>query len=265
MHVKHHAIKIVSFVLAFNLLLSTPVLLPAAAAPASPHASTEKIDINGPSGSEKFGEILVPLTNGNLVVADTGYDDGATADVGAVYLYNGATGALISTLKGSHANDQIGSKGVIGLSNGNYIVGSPKWDNATITDAGAVTWCSGVTGCDGVVSAANSLVGGSASDQISNEGLVALPNGNYVAASYRWNGASNESGAVSFCDGDTGCTGAVSAANSLIGTKYDRVGSDGVDVLSNGNYIAYSPFWQNDVNFVGAITWCSGETAARAP
>src|SRR5262249_26317451 len=55
-----------------------------------------------------------------------------------------------------------GYSGVVALSNGNYVVNSPNWDNGAASDAGAVTWGSGTTGVSGVVSSANSLVGNSA-------------------------------------------------------------------------------------------------------
>ena len=54
------------------------------------------------------------------------------------------------------------------LSNGNYVVRSPDWDNGAATDAGAVTWGSGTAGVSGVVSAANSLVGTTANNQVGN-------------------------------------------------------------------------------------------------
>ncbi|MFN8440814.1 MAG: hypothetical protein U0175_08600 [Caldilineaceae bacterium] len=41
----------------------------------------------------------------------------------------------------------VSSDGVPVLSNGNYLVRSPMWDNAaSVMDAGAVTWGNGVTG-----------------------------------------------------------------------------------------------------------------------
>ncbi len=55
------------------------------------------------------------------------------------------------------------------LTNGNYVVSSPYWDNGTVTDAGAVTWGSGTAGVSGVVSSANSLVG-----LTSNSGLSSV-------------------------------------------------------------------------------------------
>jgi hypothetical protein len=63
-----------------------------------------------------------------------------------VYLFNGATGALISTLRGSSAFNQVGSGGVTALTNGHYVVHSPRWDNGGPADVGAVTWGNGATG-----------------------------------------------------------------------------------------------------------------------
>ena len=76
-------------------------------------------DIVGPAGSGSFGERVTVLPNGNIVVADPYYDSGSTTDVGAVYLYNGADGTLISTLTGFTAGDQVGH-GIVVLSNGNF-------------------------------------------------------------------------------------------------------------------------------------------------
>ena len=78
-----------------------------------PARTSTQTDILGPVGSGEFGSVTV-LPNGNIVVVDTGYDaPGPIIDVGAVYLYNGATGALISTLTGSSANDWVGAGGVM--------------------------------------------------------------------------------------------------------------------------------------------------------
>ena len=44
-----------------------------------------------------------------------------------------------NSLVGSTTNDQIGSAGVIGLANGNYVVHSMAWRNSAII-VGAVTW-----------------------------------------------------------------------------------------------------------------------------
>src|SRR5437867_10014297 len=130
------------------------MLSPAGTLQAAPFP--EFLDPN-PAPGNQFGATVVPLSTGNVVITSP-FDDAGGTDAGAVYLFNGATGALISTLLGSHASDRIGS-GVTALSNGNYVVRSVNWDNGAVADAGAVTFGSGTSGVSGTVSAGNSLVG----------------------------------------------------------------------------------------------------------
>ena len=104
------------------------------------------------------------------------------------------------------------------LSNGNYVVRSPDWDNGAIADAGAVTWGNGTGGVTGPVSTANSLVGSQPSDQVGTNGVTALSNGNYVVSSLTWdNGAITDAGAISWGFGAGGTHGEISAANSVRG------------------------------------------------
>jgi Repeat of unknown function (DUF5650)/Secretion system C-terminal sorting domain len=227
-------------------------------------------NITGPVGSGQFGKTVTVLTNGNYVVTDPSYDEGGITDIGAVYLYNGLTHALISTLKGSHANDQVGSGNsgsvaIFDLTNGNYVVISPNWDNGTIVNTGAVTWCNGITGINGVVSSSNSLVGTTANDIVGNTNIpvTELTNGNYLVLSTNWdNGTISNAGAVTWGSGTTGVRGAVSSTNSLVGSKLnDKVGSTSIKVLSNGNYVVVSSNWDNaTVSDAGAVTWGSGTT-----
>ncbi|HNG92595.1 MAG TPA: hypothetical protein PLB32_07355, partial [Acidobacteriota bacterium] len=265
------------------------------------------------------------LSNGNLVVSKPG-DNFAASNSGAVYLYNGLTGALISALRGSSANDQVGngvaqplsngnfvirssswanggaaqagaatwgsaSTGVNGavsaanslvgstatdrigifvtsLTNGNYVVGSPFWDNGSVVDAGAAAWGNGTTGTSGVLSAANSLVGSSTGDQVSSRSIFALTNGNYVVNSQHWNnGAASQAGAATWGNGTTGVTGVVSASNSLVGsTTGDQIGSSFTFALPNGNYVVASPNWANGSALqAGAATWGNGTTGITGP
>lgn len=150
--------------------------------PAAPFA--EFVDPHPVAGNQ-FGHSVVPLSTGNVVVTSP-YDDVGGVDAGAVYLFNGATGALISTLRGASDGDLIGFNGVTALSTGNFVVRSQNWDNGTAINAGAVTFGNGTTGLVGVVSAVNSLVGSTAVDQVGIE-VVALSNGNYVVNSPAWN------------------------------------------------------------------------------
>ncbi|MEM1325594.1 MAG: T9SS type A sorting domain-containing protein [Bacteroidota bacterium] len=227
----------------------------------SQYLFAQSTDIIGPPGSEEFGRRITVLPNGNYVVADPKWDDGATPNVGAVYLYDGSTNTLISTLTGSTADDQVGSSGVTIVGNSNYVVRSPNWDNGVATDAGAVTWGDGTSGVSGAVSAANSLVGSSVSDRVGNFSVIVLSNDNYVVRSPDWdNGATTDAGAVTWGDGNSGVSGVISASNSLVGsTASDQVGRDGITVLSNGNYVVSTRFWNNGAaTDAGAVTWGDG-------
>jgi len=87
------------------------------------------------------------LRTGNIVVTDA-------SGAGAVFLYNGETGALISSLYGGFIYM------VTPLTNGNFVAYNPA--------GGSVTWCSGTTGLSGTVSVSNSLIaGGSPAPQAS--------------------------------------------------------------------------------------------------
>ncbi len=230
--------------------------------------SAYRLDIAGPPGSGSFGNTVRALPNGNIVVTDPYYDAGTVLDVGAVYVYDGGTGTLISRLTGTAAEDKVGSSGVTVLANGHFVVSSSRWDDGTIVDAGAVTWANGTTGITGTVSAANSLVGGSSFDGVGSDGVVALPNGHYVVSSQSWsNGPASRAGAVTWGNGTTGITGTVSAANSLVGsTPVDQVGSHGLTVLANGDFLVRSLWWKNgSVLNAGAVTWGNGTTGIVGP
>ena len=221
-----------------------------------------------PSGSAVagFGTQVAELSNGNLLITAPSESVGGVTRVGAVYLLSQG-GALIATLTGVQASDCVGSGGVTALSSGNYVVVSKDWDNGTVSNAGAVTWGSGVTGVSGFVSSANSLVGTSTNDSVGtigitgNSGVTALSNGSYVVRSENWDdGGLSNAGAVTWGSGTLGVMGAVSSVNSLVGSKAnDSVGGGGLTALSNGNYVVRSNNWDNDaaVN-AGAVTWGSG-------
>lgn len=220
-----------------------------------------RVDIPGPAGSGEFGKNVTILPNGNFVIVDSSYDAPGAGDVGAVYLYDGGTLALISQLTGSTAGDQVGSGGVTVLTNSNFVVRSPFWINGAAANAGAATWVHGTLGLNGEVSASNSLVGSTTDDYVSQDGVTALSNGNYVVASSLWdNGLALSVGAVTWGNGTTGTFGAVSTSNSLIGgTTADQVGSHGITALPNGNYVVSSRFWRNGgLANAGAATWVNG-------
>ena len=193
-------------------------------------------------GQTHFGADIVALSNGNFVVT--------ALSPPSAYLYNGQTGALISTLIGTGA---LGFSVTV-LTNGNYVLSG--WSQGTAT----ATWASGTTGISGTVSPANSLVAGGG---VSSNGFKVIPlaSGNYVVDFIGWNG---NTGAVTWGNGATGTVGTVSSTNSLVGTNFgDFVGGNGgngeipVTALSNGNYVVESWAWNNDE---GAVTWGDGAT-----
>ena len=222
-------------------------------------------DIPVPALSRDFGDSVTVLGNGNIVITDPGYNGGW----GAVYLYSPDL-VQISRLTGDKSGDSVGDGGITVLANGNYVVRTTYWADESTYGLGAVTWCSQVSGCSGIVSAANSLIGSSASDNVG--AVIALPNGNYLVASQLWdNGAEIDAGAITWGNGSLGTAGVVSAANSLVGsTTYDRVGrtasSGYVTVLSNGNYLVGCSTWDNgSVVDAGAVSWGNGMGGTTGP
>jgi Repeat of unknown function (DUF5650) len=231
-----------------------------------PPPAPSVVELDGPVGSGSFGadDVLV-LSNGNYVVSDTNFDDGTKVDVGAVYLFDGRSDQLISTLVGATADDRVGSDGVFEVGDSDVMVGSSQWDDpiTSVEDVGAVTWFDGVTGLNAIVAAGNSLIGTETNDKVGLDTTV-LTNGNYVVISPVVNiGSASNAGAATWVDGSTGLVGTVGVGNSLVGaTSGDALGSNGVTALANGNYVVSSqsadrstPTPQVDV---GAATWGDG-------
>ncbi len=226
----------------------------------STFASTQT-DIPGPAGSEMFGTTVTVLPNGNFVVTDPSYDAPGIQAAGRVYLYNGSTLALINTMTGTAPFDAVGSNftsnPVTVLPNGDYLVCSSEWNFGR----GAVTRCSGTTGCPSTINSSNSLVGGPLNDEVGRDGIVVLPNGNFVVRSSQWNNSTItfQAGALTWFPAAATPTGTVTTANSRYGGHQgDQIGLNGVVVLSNNNYVTLDTRWNNGA---GASTFCSGTAA----
>jgi hypothetical protein len=227
----------------------------------------QTVHIDGPAGSVRFGHRLLVLPNGNYAVADNQYTDGATASIGAVHLYNGATHTIISTFKGKYFNDRIGIDGLKLIPNSNnFLVLSSFCNGAAAFGVGAVTFINGNTGLNAEVSTANSLMGSINGDAIGSEGVQVLANGDYVVRSKICdNGAIVNAGAFTLCNGTTGTSGIVSTTNSVMGgNDYDFVGTgigsgsigNPIIELPNGNIVLFSNLWHNGaVADAGAVTF----------
>ena len=219
--------------------------------------------LTGSKSGDNTGMVITALSNGNYVIGSPNWDNGSAANAGAATWVNGAAGAAgaISTtnsLVGTTANDKVGTA-ITALSNGNYVINSPTWDNGTTIDAGAITWGNGTIGSVGTINSANSLIGSTTSDGIAST-VMALANGNYVVASPNWdNGALVNAGAITWGNGVNGTTGTINTINSLVGSTANDGISYTLTPLTNGNYIVGSPHWDNGTTVdVGAVTWGNG-------
>ncbi|MDT4332468.1 YDG domain-containing protein [Methylomonas sp. MS20] len=237
-----------------------------------------------------FGTGTSVLWSTNVVVTNP-YDDFGGQDAGAVYLYNGWSGALLATLTGSHADDRLGSGGITLLvsqntntnvnvsfnSQGNFLISSPHWDGGK----GAVTWSSGTTGLSGTVTSSNSLVGSSASDAVGSGSIVLIDN-YYGTASHAWNNENGylkylvlnpqwnaNTGAVTMGSALSGISGVISSSNSLVGgAAGDQIGSSGVtqfvtefhDYNSSGALITATEYYRNFFA-IASPHWQNGASA----
>ena len=208
---------------------------------ATPGPSFEFVDPD-PGPNNAFGRPvtgLFTLASNTTLITSPG-DSFSAAGAGAAYLFDDATGALLSTIRGTSAGDGVGTAVQL-LTSNVFAITTPGWNNGT----GAVTIGNGLHGFangGGNISALNSLIGSADGDEVGSGGLVQLFNGNYVVLSPNW---SNGAGAVTCVNPAAGITGVVSAGNSLVGAAPgDSIGSGGIVQLNNGaNYVVLSPLW----------------------
>ena len=206
------------------------------------------------TGDQVSGYGVTALVNGNYVVSSWYWN----GELGAATWGNGTTGtagivSATNSLIGSAVGDHVSfGGGIVPLDNGSYVVASSNWK----LSVGAATWCDGDGPTSAEILPSNSLVGSQDADFVGVGGVNALPGGNYVVLSPFWkNGDSVQAGAATWSDKSGGTVGAITSANSLVGThSVDHVGSR-VVVLSNGNYIVNSPNWFDNR---GAVTWALG-------
>ena len=201
-------------------------------------------------GADIYGYLTI-LPNSNFLVSNPNWASGK----GAVTFVNGITGSRgkvskDNSLVGTAITDHVGSQFVTVLKNGNYVISSGLWNG----NRGALTFGTKDTPVVGEVSAVNSLVGANPNDLVGYGPPILLPNGNYIVKSNF-----KTFGAVTLGNGNTGTVGVVSSNNSLVGSHVaDYIGSDGIIVLKNGNYVVASGQWYSKR---GAVTWGSGVTA----
>lgn len=224
----------------------------------------------GTSESDQVGQIpnatggITALANGNFVVASPAWGAGYREDVGAVTWVsatNGLTGqvSISNSLLGVLPGDSVGNAGVTALTNGNYVVGSIRWKNASGFVVGAATWRSGYGPTSGTITGQNSVTGSTLFDAVGRS-VVALRNGNYVLVSPFWDrGSIQDAGALTWLNGAHVSAGTVAATNSLVGGFPNAGPGMRATPLSSGDYIVSSIDWSSTGNeLLGAVTWGSG-------
>lgn len=203
------------------------------------------------------------LANGAYVVTSS-FWDGSAVNSGAVTFGSGTTG-VSGTISASNsliggATSDFNPSSVIALTNGNYVISAPSWDNGATANVGAVVWGSGSVGVKGSISVANALTGTTASDGVGTR-TIALSNGNYAIGSGPWdNGVIANVGAITWGNGMTGTFGTIGTGNSLVGsTAGDQVGGFLTALVGNGNFVASTVFWDNGAAVdAGAVTFVNG-------
>ena len=189
---------------------------------------------------------IVGLANGNFVIISSRDDVNGVVNAGSVMYINGQTGQQIgSTISGDHANDNLGSDGIVELSNGNFVIASDNDNTDTKTQAGSIILVDGQTGA--VVG--TPLRGNDDYDRLgayieNRDAIAALPNGNFVVTNH------NDDRTGLIIGGPYIDAGQVFLVNGSTGTKIgetfegdnseDWIGENGVEVLPNGNYVVAS-------------------------
>jgi hypothetical protein len=176
-------------------------------------------DLLGASG-------ITALTNNNFVIASP-FDDVGVSDAGSVMLVNGATGALIGTIVGDTASDQLGYSFITALTNNNFVIASENDNVGGITDAGSVMLINGATGAQ----IGSTLAGDTASDRLGFTGVVKLNNNHFVVAS-RYDNVDSVTDAGSIRQIDT--TG--SQVKLIAGTTTDDMITVGISTTSAANF-----------------------------
>lgn len=216
-----------------------------------------------PGENNAFGLHVLILSNGNIVVASPG-DSSQAVNGGAVHLYDGISNALISSLYGSSANQELGSSGLSELSGSRYIISSSREDSPNgLGNAGSVRVMNGSTG-----QTLAAIYGDHENDLLGSGGITVLPNGNFLLTSPSDDvklplSTISNGGSVRMYDGSNY---EVILPIVMGDQANDSIGNNGIKVLANGNFIVSSTF--DDVIITGttyenagSVTLVNGDTS----
>lgn len=212
--------------------------------------------ISGDNASDRFGYTSpLQLSNGNIVIQSTYDTVGGLASAGSIKLIDGSSFAVIGTLSGDDASDNLGSSRMTDLKNGNFVVTSGLDDVGGLSNAGSVMLVNGTT-----TAVIATFSGATASDAFGASGTLVLPNGNFAVWSTAVDVAGKiDAGSLIFVNGLTG-TVLLTLQGSTAG---DKVGYSGVNLLTNGNFIVRSVYTTVGANAnSGSVTLVDGTTGA---
>ena len=201
---------------------------------------------------------ITTLTNNNFVISSYLDDEGGIVDAGLVRLVDGTSGAQLWILAGDVADDFLGSGGITALANNNFVIASPNDDENSIVDAGSVRLIDGTTGAQ----IGSTLTGDVTYDQLGASSITALANNNFVVASQNdIEGGLAKAGSVRLVDGTTG----MQIGSALTGdVAYDNLGSSGITVLANNNYVVSSSLDdENSIFDAGSVRLVNGTTGVQ--
>jgi len=228
----------------------------------SPEVTTFEIIDPTPGASNGFGASVVILGNGNIVVFDPG-DFSVVSNGGAVHLYNPVTQTRITSIYYDNTDDTAGLK-ITALDNNNFVISAPSDNVGGIMNAGSVRLFNGNTGAQiGATIAGDvdlDILG--RGGYLGAGGITVIGNNNFIiASSYDDEGGINNAGSVRLIDGNTGTQiGATLAGDNAS----DTLGSDGIIVLSNNNFVIASS--DDDIGGVtdaGSVRLIDGSTGVQ--
>jgi len=185
---------------------------------------------------------VVPLTNGNYIVAAPNWAKGGAMKAGAVTWGSGTSGATgvvseMNSVVGDNPEDRIGLR-TVALPNGNALIASVQFDSGMTINVGMVRVISGSGPTVGAVNSTNSLLGSHDDDNV-GASIEVLADGNAVISEPLWdNGGLADAGAVTWISAIGATAGRVSSVNSIVGSNAgDSVGGSHSELLPDGAFV----------------------------
>jgi hypothetical protein len=197
-------------------------------------------------------EAPIDLGNGNFAAGSTTARLGANTSAGVAMLINGTTGAKIDTVRGAREDDFMHV--IAGLSNGNYLIGSPYYDkDGTHADTGLVILKDGLSGAE-----VARFEGATAGDQVGSR-VFALSGARFAIISpFEDVSGVADRGTLRIVDGTSG-TVLMSLSGDLAGDELgggtSNFSAESSILLPDGRLILASPAVDNSSHVdVGSLT-----------